>query len=95
MHLLGKAIKLELNPSKNAKVLLDIPRWDFHWQRGYTLETPIEISKGDVIRLTCTWNNSKENQPYINGKQLEPRYTVWGEGTTDEMCLAGFTAAPR
>jgi hypothetical protein len=95
MHLLGKAIKLELNPSKNAKVLLDIPRWDFHWQRGYTLETPIEISKGDVVRLTCTWDNTKENQPYIGGKQLEPRYTVWGEGTTDEMCLAGFTAAPR
>ena len=95
MHLLGKAIKLELNPSKNTKVLLDIPRWDFHWQRGYTLENPIEISKGDVVRLTCTWDNTKENQPYIGGKQLEPRYTVWGEGTTDEMCLAGFTAAPR
>ena len=23
----------------------------------------------------------------IDGKQLPPRYVVWGEGTTDEMCL--------
>ncbi len=96
MHLLGKAVKLEVNPNKNTrKVLLDIPRWDFHWQTGYALEKPIEVSKGDVVRLTCTWDNTKENQPWLNGKQLEPRYAVWGEGTRDEMCLAGFTAAPR
>jgi hypothetical protein len=96
MHLLGSAIKLEVNPNKNnRKVLLDIPNWDFHWQSGYTFEKPIEVSKGDVVRLTCSWNNKPENQPYLNGKQLEPRYVVWGEGTRDEMCLAGFTAAPR
>ncbi|MFN3266020.1 MAG: hypothetical protein ACK41E_04185 [Deinococcales bacterium] len=95
MHLLGKAIKLEINPSTKRRVILDIPRWDFHWQTGYWLETPMSVKKGDVVRLTCTWDNSAENQPYLGGKQLEPRYVVWGEGTRDEMCLAGFTALPR
>jgi hypothetical protein len=26
-------------------------------------------------------------QPVIGGKTLAPRYVLWGEGTTDEMCL--------
>ncbi len=97
MHLLGQSIKLELNPDnpKTRKVILEIPNWDFHWQSGYWLENPIPISKGDTVRITCTWNNTPENQPIQNGKQLEPRYTVWGETTRDEMCLAGYTALPR
>ena len=38
MHLLGASIRLELNPgTPRAQVLLDIPRWDFHWQNAYTL----------------------------------------------------------
>ena len=87
MHLLGKSIKLELNPSKNRQVLLDIPNWDFHWQSGYWLEQPIDITKGDVVRLTCTWDNSQANQPYLGGQQRKPKYIVWGEGTEEEMCL--------
>jgi Copper type II ascorbate-dependent monooxygenase, C-terminal domain len=97
MHLLGAAIKLEINAGDAArrKVLLDIPRWDFHWQSGYSFLQPIAISKGDTVRLTCTWDNRSENQMVLNGKRLEPRYIVWGEGTRDEMCLAGFSSAPR
>ncbi len=42
MHLLGSSIRLELNPgTSRAKVLLDIPRWDFHWQNAYTLARPV------------------------------------------------------
>jgi Copper type II ascorbate-dependent monooxygenase, C-terminal domain len=97
MHLLGAAIKLEVNASDAARrrVLLDIPKWDFHWQSGYWFAQPIAISKGDTVRLTCTWDNRSENQMMLNGKRLEPRYIVWGEGTRDEMCLAGFSSSPR
>ncbi len=43
MHLLGTSIRVELNPgTPGARVLLDIPRWDFHWQSAYTLEEPVE-----------------------------------------------------
>ena len=38
MHLLGRSIRVELNPgTPRAKILLDIPRWDFHWQGSYVL----------------------------------------------------------
>jgi Copper type II ascorbate-dependent monooxygenase, N-terminal domain/Copper type II ascorbate-dependent monooxygenase, C-terminal domain len=88
MHLRGQSIKLELNPGTNAaKTLLHIPRWDFHWQGNYWFQTPVQIKKGDVLRITCMFDNSNANQPVIADKTLEPRYVVWGEGTTDEMCL--------
>jgi hypothetical protein len=30
----------------------------------------------------------------IGTKQLTPRYVLWGEGTTDEMCLGLLLVAP-
>ncbi len=97
MHLLGTAIKLEANPNDPARrtLLLDIPRYDFHWQSGFWLEKPIDVNKGDLMRVTCTFDNSPQNQPWIDGKQAQPRYVVWAEGTTDEMCLGGLFTANR
>jgi Copper type II ascorbate-dependent monooxygenase, C-terminal domain len=87
MHLLGASIRLELNPgTPRARVLLDIPRWDFHWQNAYTLLRPVEAKAGDVVRVTCRHDVRKRT----NGTGEVPaaaRYVLWGEGTTDEMCL--------
>jgi hypothetical protein len=88
MHLRGVDIRLELNPgTPRAQTLLHIPRWDFHWQDAYYLEQPVDANVGDTIRVTCRFDNSVRRQPVVNGKRLAPRYVLWGEGTTDEMCL--------
>jgi hypothetical protein len=90
MHLLGVSIRLELNPgTPSARVLLDIPRWDFHWQNAYTLATPVVTKPGDVVRVTCRYDVSKRVHPGHVGQAIPrtPRYVLWGEGTTDEMCL--------
>ena len=87
MHLLGASIRLELNPgTSRAKVLLDIPRWDFHWQNAYTLEEPVQAGPGDVVRVTCRHDVTKRTHGG-HGVPTTPRYVLWGEGTTDEMCL--------
>jgi len=87
MHLLGASIRLELNPgTSRARVLLDIPRWDFHWQNAYTLARPVEASPGDVVRITCRFDVGKRARGE-HGIPKTPRYVLWGEGTTDEMCL--------
>jgi hypothetical protein len=87
MHLLGASIKLELNPgTPQAKVLLDIPRWDFHWQNAYTLATPVRAKAGDVVRVTCRHDVTKRTHGG-HGVPKTPRYVLWGEGTTEEMCL--------
>jgi hypothetical protein len=87
MHLLGSAIRIELNPgTPRAKVLLDIPRWDFHWQNAYALARPVQARPGDVVRVTCRHDVGKRRQA-ASGVPTKARYVLWGEGTTDEMCL--------
>jgi hypothetical protein len=94
MHYLGKNIKVEINPDnpEKRKVLLEIPRWDFHWQGFYWLKTPVIVNPGDTVRISCTFDNSQKNQPYLNGEQQKPRYIVWGESTGEEMCLSFIQA---
>jgi Copper type II ascorbate-dependent monooxygenase, C-terminal domain len=94
MHLLGSSIRLELNPGTRAsRILLDIPHWNFHWQNAYTLAKPVEVEPGDVLRVTCRYNPSMRQHGHP-GIPKTPRYVLWGEGTTDEMCL-GLVQATR
>ena len=84
MHELGSSFRLELNPeSDDALMLLDIPRWEYHWQGNYQFAEPLRVAAGDVLRMTCSWDNRLSD---------EPRYVVWGEGTTDEMCFGSLMA---
>jgi hypothetical protein len=39
------------------------------------------------VHVSCKFDNSTADQPVIGTKQPTPRYVLWGEGTTDEMCL--------
>jgi hypothetical protein len=87
MHLLGRAIKIELNPgTAKARTLLDVPNYDFDDQALRPLAKPVTITDGDVIRVTCTHDAGLRAQvPQLS--KLKPRYVVWGDGTSDEMCL--------
>ena len=86
MHLLGRSIKIEVRPgTPQAQTVLDIPVWDFDDQGSRPIE-PITLQPFEQVKVTCThvqWLRDKlpafEDQP--------DRYVVWGEGTTDEMCL--------
>jgi len=91
MHIRGYDIRVELN----GQTLLHIPRWNFHWQDAYYLAQPVDANVGDTIRVTCKFDNSAIKQPLVNGRLLKPRYVLWGEGTTDEMCLGLLQAADR
>ncbi|MEV6237838.1 hypothetical protein [Lentzea sp. NPDC051838] len=95
MHLLGRAIKVELNPgTPNAKVVLDVPQYDFDNQRLLKLPSPVEIGPGDMLRVTCT-HDAKLRKQLPQLKKLPPRYVVWGDGTADEMCTGIMTVSPR
>jgi hypothetical protein len=87
MHLLGRSIKMELNPgTAGAKTLLDVPQYNFDDQAIRPLASPVEVKKGDIVRVTCTHDAGlRKMLPQL--KQLPPRYVVWGDGTSDEMCL--------
>ncbi|GIH28632.1 hypothetical protein Aph01nite_69420 [Acrocarpospora phusangensis] len=87
MHLLGRSIKVELNPgTPKAQTLLDVPSYNFDDQALRPLKTPVQVKPGDTVRVTCTHDASLRAQlPQL--QNLPPRYVVWGEGTSDEMCL--------
>lgn len=87
MHLLGRSITVDLNPGKpGARRLLDIPVWDFDNQGARTLKEPAHLKPGDVLRVTCRHDQRlRDLLPSFKGRP--ERYVVWGEGTTDEMCL--------
>src|SRR2546430_3824249 len=94
MHLLGRSIKVELNPgTPTAQTLLDIPIYNFDDQGMRPLAKPVTVKPGDTYRVTCTHDVSLRKQlPQLHG--LPARYVVWGDGTSDEMCLGLVTWSP-
>lgn len=87
-HMRGKSISMSLvRPDADPEMLVDIPKWDYHWQAPYTLAEPRTVEPGDALHLQCHFDNSAENQPLTNGVKMPPQDLNWGEGTDDEMCL--------
>ncbi len=87
MHLLGRSIKIEINPATAAAAtVLDIPQYNFDDQAIRPLAAPVKVKKGDVLRVTSTHDAGlRKLLPQL--QPLAPRYVVWGDGTSDEMCL--------
>ncbi len=90
MHLLGRSIKIEVNPgTPKAKTVLNIPIWDFDNQGSKPVK-PVALEVGDTVKVTCKhvqW--LRDLLPAFKGQP--DRYVVWGEGTMDEMCLGILT----
>jgi hypothetical protein len=87
-HLRGSTSRIEvLHDNAPTECLLNIPRWDFHWQRSYGFKTTKIFRPGDRLNISCSWDNSAEAQPVIDGQKVISQPLNWGEGTTDEMCL--------
>ena len=87
MHLLGRSITVEVNHGKpGARTILDLPIWDFDNQGSRPVTPAVKLSPGDTLTVTCRHDQSlRDRLPALQG--VPERYVVWGEGTTDEMCL--------
>jgi hypothetical protein len=63
MHFRGKAMTYQARfPDGRTETLLKVPRYDFEWQLGYDLGTPIKLPKGTEIRVDATFDNSAANR---------------------------------
>ena len=90
MHLLGRSIKIQVDPgTPRERTILDIPVWDFDNQGARTIE-PVTLQPGETLKVTCKhvqW--LRDELPAFQG--IPDKYVVWGEGSTDEMCLGILT----
>lgn len=101
MHYVGVDEKVTLvHADGSSECLLQIPRWDFDWQRRYDYDAPIDqlpqVKSGDQFNIRCTYDNTMSN-PKVATSLLEqgiaaPRAVSLGESTLDEMCLVALTA---
>ena len=87
MHLLGKSMKITLNPGTSREQnLLDVTSYDFDNQVPIYLPKPTKVNSGDVVRVECTYDPTlRQLLPTL--KNQPARYITWGEGSSDEMCL--------
>ena len=87
MHLLGVGFSMVVDPgTPEAKTVLTVPNYDFHHQRAYNLATPVPVTAGEPVEMTCTYNPSLEQElPVL--RKVTPHFVTWGDGSTDEMCV--------
>jgi hypothetical protein len=86
MHVRGKSFEYTATlPNGEAKVLLDVPKYNFNWQLTYALDQPLTLPAGTVLQATAYYDNSPNN-PYNPDPAKE---VYWGDQTWEEM-LAGF-----
>lgn len=89
MHLLGKSIRAwAFTPDGVTIPLINIPKWDFHWQGFYDFRQPIKIPEGSIITGTAVYDNTASNP---NNPNNPPQDVSVGEATTDEMMALYFS----
>ena len=92
MHLLGREISVVANQgTPQERTLLDIDLWDFDDQGAQPVE-PLTLQPGDTLTVTCRHEQwLRDKLPAFEGQQ--EKYVLWGEGSTDEMCLGTLSVA--
>ena len=70
----------------SQQTLLEVTDYDFDWQLVYALSEPVSFEPEDELFISCTWDNSADNQP----AGQEPTEVNWGEGSSDEMCVSNM-----
>ena len=84
MHFRGKAMKFTaLYPDGRREVLLNVPNYNFNWQRGYDFEEPLKIPARTVLYVDAEFDNSEQN----TFNPAPDRTVYWGDYSFDEMLI--------
>ena len=88
MHVRGKDMTYRfVYPDGRTETILNVPRYDFNWQLGYDLATPIKVPKGTKLTVTAHFDNSANNK-----FNPDPNRTVYyGDMTWEEMMFPFFS----
>lgn len=87
MHLLGQESSVTVRRGSRTFPVVAVRHYNFDEQKSYTLKTPLKVRSGDKLTVSCTYD-PKLRQELPQLRKLAPRWVTWGEGSSDEMCLA-------
>jgi hypothetical protein len=66
-HLRGKDFKYAVvYPDGREETVLTVPKYDFHWQLAYDLDTPLKLPAGSKLIVTAHYDNSPKNQQLLH-----------------------------
>jgi hypothetical protein len=86
MHLRGKDMTYSLTyPNGKPEIVLSVPKYDFAWQTGYDVASPIPVTKGTRLHVDAHYDNSVHNQANPDATQ-----DVYGGSQTWEEMMAPF-----
>ena len=87
MHLLGRSFTMVLNPgTPQARTVLNVPNYNFDYQKAYNLKTPIPVTAGDKLQVNCTYDpHLAQELPIL--RKAPSHFVTWGDGSSDEMCI--------
>ena len=81
-HYRGTYSKLEIRyPDGKQETILNVPFYNFNWQRMYEFAEPIKIPAGSKVIATYIYDNSKRNPANPNPNEK----VVWGDQSFEEM----------
>ncbi len=90
MHLIGSSIKsyaFAPGAPNDTIRLINIPKWDFHWQGMYFFPKVKKVVNGTSLRGEAYYDNTLNNPFQPNNP---PQLVTLGEGTGNEMMLIYF-----
>jgi mono/diheme cytochrome c family protein len=62
-HLRGKDFKYAVvYPDGREQTLLTVPKYNFHWQLAYDLDTPLKLPPGSKLIVAAHYDNSPKNE---------------------------------
>jgi hypothetical protein len=62
-HLRGKDFRyVVVYPDGHEESVLNVPKYDFHWQLAYELEDPLKLPAGSKLVVTAHYDNSLKNE---------------------------------
>lgn len=86
-HYRGKSSEFELVYPDGAKeILLNVPNYDFNWQRTYRLAEPKQVPAGSVLIHRTIYDNSSNNL----GNPSPEQDVYWGVQSEEEMLYGSF-----
>jgi len=89
MHKVGTSFKIwDYVPATHDTVpIINIPKWDFHWQGFYTLQKIMKVPGQTHLQAKALYDNTSGNH---DNPFSPPQWITSGEHTTQEMMLAFF-----